>query len=70
MIFPKIQDHDKCLLHIQDDTGKKPGSRQEWKCNGQPGKKFGFLIVFDSMLLKGLDIIIKVASNQIYPRRM
>ena len=23
-IFPKIQDHhDKCLLHIQDDRGKK-----------------------------------------------
>ena len=22
-IFPKIQNYDKCLLHIQDDTGKK-----------------------------------------------
>ena len=22
-IFPKIQNHDKCLLHIQDATGKK-----------------------------------------------
>ena len=39
-IFPKIQNHDKCLLHIQDATAgkEKTRSRQEWKCNGQPGK--------------------------------